>query len=243
MTATDTRPVSGPSTHGAGPIVQVRDAYRDYPMGQETVHALRGVSMEIPRGDYAAIIGPSGCGKSTLLNLIGVVDRPTRGQMLIEGRDSGAMRDREATEFRLRHIGFVFQRFYLMAMLTARENVELPMAEAGVRSAERAARARELLDYVGIAARERHRPGELSGGEQQRVAIARALANRPGLLLADEPTGELDVRTGAEIIDLFRRLNQDGTTVVVVTHDADLAAAARRTIHMRDGQIVAQPPV
>ena len=241
MTVTETVSVSGPRSRAARPVVQVRDAYRDYPMGQETVHALRGVSIEIARGDYAAIVGPSGCGKSTLLNLLGVVDRPTRGHVLIEGDDTGAMRDRVATEFRLRNIGFVFQRFYLMAMLSARENVELPMAEAGVRSAERAARARELLDYVGLAARERHRPGELSGGEQQRVAIARALANRPGLLLADEPTGELDVRTGAEIIDLFRRLNQDGTTVVVVTHDADLAAAAGRTIQMRDGQILAHP--
>ncbi len=230
MTVTDTATVSGPKSRAAHPIVQVRDAYRDYPMGQETVHALRGVSIEIARGDYVAIVGPSGCGKSTLLNLLGVVDRPTRGQVLIEGRDTAAMRDREATEFRLRNIGFVFQRFYLMAMLTARENVELPMAEAGVGTAERVARARELLEYVGLKARERHRPGELSGGEQQRVAIARALANRPGMLLADEPTGELDVRTGAEIIDLFRRLNRDGTTVVVVTHDLELAGAARRTI-------------
>jgi putative ABC transport system ATP-binding protein len=241
MTVTDTLPAPGPNARKPEPIVRVRDAYRDYPMGKETVHALRGVSLEIAPCDNVAIVGPSGCGKSTLLNLMGVVDRPSRGQVLIEGRDAGAMRDREATEFRLRHIGFVFQRFYLMAMLTARENVELPMAEAGVASAERAARARELLDYVGLGARERHRPGELSGGEQQRVAIARALANRPALLLADEPTGELDVRTGAEIIDLFRRLNRDGTAVVVVTHDADLAAAAWRTIHMRDGQIVSQP--
>jgi putative ABC transport system ATP-binding protein len=240
MTVTDTRAEPGEKSRAGGPIVQVRGAYRDYPMGQETVHALRGVSIEIARGDYVAIVGPSGCGKSTLLNLLGVVDRPTRGQVLIEGRDTAAMRDREATEFRLRNIGFVFQRFYLMAMLTARENVELPMAEAGVGTAERVARARELLEYVGLKARERHRPGELSGGEQQRVAIARALANRPGLLLADEPTGELDVRTGAEIIDLFRRLTRDGTTVVVVTHDLELAAAARRTIQMRDGQIVAQ---
>ena len=243
MTVTDTLTVSGPKSRAAQPIVQVRDAYRDYPMGQEIVHALRGVSIEIAHGDYVAIVGPSGCGKSTLLNLLGVVDRPTRGQVLIEGRDTAAMRDRVATEFRLRNIGFVFQRFYLMAMLTARENVELPMAEAGVGTAERVARARELLEYVGLKARERHRPGELSGGEQQRVAIARALANRPGLLLADEPTGELDVRTGAEIIELFRRLNRDGTTVVVVTHDLELAAAARRTIQMRDGQIVAPPAV
>jgi putative ABC transport system ATP-binding protein len=238
MTTSDTRATPQATTVSIETVVEVRDAHRDYRMGEEVVHALRGVSLEISRGDYVAIVGPSGCGKSTLLNLLGVVDRPTSGQVRIEGRDVGTMRDREATTFRLRNIGFVFQRFYLMAMLSARENVELPMAEAGMPPAARIARARELLDYVGLAARERHRPGQLSGGEQQRVAIARAVANRPGLLLADEPTGELDARTGAEIISLFRRLNEDGTTVVVVTHDAELAAAARRTIQMRDGQIV-----
>jgi putative ABC transport system ATP-binding protein len=148
------------------------------------------------------------------------------------------MRDRDATAFRLRNIGFVFQRFYLMPTLSARENVELPMAEAGLKAAARGARARELLSYVGLGHRERHRPSELSGGEQQRVAIARALANRPAILLADEPTGELDANTGAEIIALFERLNGDGTTIIVVTHDEELASAARRKIHMRDGHIV-----
>jgi putative ABC transport system ATP-binding protein len=238
MTASDTRSAPEAPSRPAEPVVQLRDVHRDYRMGQETVRALRGVSIEIAQGDYVAIVGPSGCGKSTLLNLLGVVDRPTSGQVIIQGRDVGTMRDRDATTFRLRHIGFVFQRFYLMAMLSARENVELPMAEAGVPTAARIARARELLDYVGLSARERHRPGQLSGGEQQRVAIARALANRPGLLLADEPTGELDARTGAEIIALFHRLNADGTTVVVVTHDAELAAASSRVIQMRDGEIV-----
>jgi putative ABC transport system ATP-binding protein len=150
------------------------------------------------------------------------------------------MRDRESTEFRLRNIGFVFQRFYLMPTLTARENIELPMSEAGMRGPERAARARELLAYVGLSHREKHRPSQLSGGEQQRVAIARALANKPALLLADEPTGELDARTGAEIISLFGKLNADGTTIVVVTHDEELASAANRKIHMRDGLIVDQ---
>jgi putative ABC transport system ATP-binding protein len=150
------------------------------------------------------------------------------------------MNDRDATLFRLRNIGFVFQRFYLMPTLSARENVELPMAEAGIKSAERAARARELLAYVGLAHREKHRPSQLSGGEQQRVAIARALANKPALLLADEPTGELDAKTGAEIIALFERLNADGTTIVVVTHDEELASAAQRKIHMRDGVVVDQ---
>jgi putative ABC transport system ATP-binding protein len=221
-------------------VVEARDLARDYDFGAERVHALRGVSFEILEGEYVAIVGPSGCGKSTLLNLIGAIDSPTGGSVRIGEREARGMSDREATEFRLRNIGFVFQRFYLMPTLSARENVELPMAEAGIKKAERAARARELLAYVGLAHRERHRPSQLSGGEQQRVAIARALANKPALLLADEPTGELDAKTGAEIIALFGRLNADGTTIVVVTHDEELASAAQRKIHMRDGAIVDQ---
>jgi putative ABC transport system ATP-binding protein len=194
--------------------------------------------MDIERGDYVAIVGPSGCGKSTLLNLVGVIDKPTSGTVAIDGKRVDAMSDREATRFRLLNIGFVFQRFYLMPILSAVENVALPMAEAKVAKEERVKRASELLAYVGLGDRLRHRPSELSGGEQQRVAIARALANRPALLLADEPTGELDARTGAEIISLFQRLNTDGTTLVVVTHDEDLASAARRKVHMRDGRVV-----
>lgn len=221
-------------------IVSLRDVRRDYALGAERVHALRGVTMDIAEGDYVAIVGPSGCGKSTLLNLVGVIDQPTSGTVTITGRRVDAMTDREATLFRLNNIGFVFQRFYLMPVLSALENVMLPMAEAKVRPQQRRERAAKLLEYVGLARRERHRPSELSGGEQQRVAIARALANEPALLLADEPTGELDAHTGAEIIALFERLNEDGTTIVVVTHDEDLADAARRKIHMRDGQVVAQ---
>ena len=198
-------------------VVEARGLERDYSFGKEIIHALRGVTFEIPDGDYVAIVGPSGCGKSTLLNLLGAIDRPTRGSVIIGGTDVAHMRDREATSFRLHNIGFVFQRFYLMPTLTARENVELPMAEAGIARTNRAARARELLEYVGLGHRERHRPSELSGGEQQRVAVARALANRPAILLADEPTGELDARTGAEIIKLFGQLNADGTTLIVVT--------------------------
>jgi putative ABC transport system ATP-binding protein len=222
----------------AAPIVSLRDVRRDYALGAERVHALQGVSLDVERDDYVAIVGPSGCGKSTLLNLIGVIDQPTSGTVMIAGKRVDAMSDREATSFRLRNIGFVFQRFYLMPILSALENVALPMAEAKVPGDERTARAAELLAYVGLSSRERHRPSELSGGEQQRVAIARALANHPALLLADEPTGELDARTGAEIIALFQRLNSDGTTIVVVTHDEDLANAARHKIHMRDGRIV-----
>jgi putative ABC transport system ATP-binding protein len=211
---------------------------RDYAISRQAVHALRGVTLAVDTGEYVAIVGPSGCGKSTLLNLLGVIDQPTSGTVAIDGLDVGAMRDAVATRFRLTHIGFVFQRFYLMPTLSARENVELPMAEAGTSKTERRERARELLAYVGLGARERHRPSELSGGEQQRVAIARALANRPPLILADEPTGELDARTGAEIIELFARLNGDGTTIAVVTHDEHLARAARRVVHMLDGRIV-----
>ena len=219
-------------------IVQVRDLARDYSMGSGAVHALRGVSFDVDEGEWVAIVGPSGCGKSTLLNLIGAVDTPDSGALTIANQRIDRLSDGEATAFRLRRIGFVFQRFYLMPALTAAENVELPMAEAKLPRDERRARVRELLGYVGLGERADHRPSQLSGGEQQRVAIARALANRPALLLADEPTGELDAATGLEMIDLFRRLNRDGTTIVVVTHDAQMAAAAGRRIQMRDGVIV-----
>ena len=219
-------------------MVQVRDLARDYRMDSGAVHALRGVSFDVGEGEWLAIVGPSGCGKSTLLNLIGAVDTPDSGSLTIDGQRIDALDDAAATAFRLRRIGFVFQRFYLMPALTAAENVELPMAEAKVARNVRRARALELLGYVGLADRSAHRPSQLSGGEQQRVAIARALANRPALLLADEPTGELDAATGREMIDLFGRLNRDGTTIVVVTHDAQMADAASRRVHMRDGTIV-----
>jgi putative ABC transport system ATP-binding protein len=223
-------------------LLGARNLRRDYRLGKggEVVHAVRGVSLEVDSGDYLAIVGPSGSGKSSLLNLLGAIDTPDGGERSIAGRRIERMSDRELTEFRLRNMGFVFQRFYLLPVLTARENVELPMAEAGVSRADRRARASELLRYVGLERREHHRPTQLSGGEQQRVAIARALANRPALLLADEPTGELDARTGEEIIELFGRLNADGTTIIVVTHDEGLASAARRVVHMKDGAIVHQ---
>jgi putative ABC transport system ATP-binding protein len=194
-------------------------------------------------GEYVAIVGPSGCGKSTLLNLLGAIDRPTSGRVAIGGTAISSLPDREATRFRLTHIGFVFQRFYLLPVLSARENIELPMAEAGVPASERQERAKELLGYVGLAERAKHRPAELSGGEQQRVAIARALANKPTVLLADEPTGELDARTGEDVIALFDRLNRDGMTIVVVTHDEKLAGAARRVVHMLDGRVVRDEPL
>jgi putative ABC transport system ATP-binding protein len=207
-------------------------------MGEELVRAVRGVSLDVDGGDYLAVVGPSGCGKSTLLNLLGGIDRPSAGSVEIAGERVDRMRDADATRFRLLRVGFVFQRFYLMPALTAIENVELPLAEAKVARRERVDRARELLTYVGLATRLDHRPAQLSGGEQQRVAIARALANRPRVLLADEPTGELDAHTGADMIALLGQVNRDGTTIIVVTHDEDLARAARRVVHMRDGVVV-----
>ena len=222
----------------ADALLVAQDLRREYHMGDELVRAVRGVSLRVDRGDYVAIVGPSGCGKSTLLNLIGGIDQPTAGSVTIDGARIDQMSDAEATRFRLRHIGFVFQRFYLMPALSAIENVELPMAEARLPRDQRVARARELLAYVGLGGRRDHRPAQLSGGEQQRVAIARALANKPQLLVADEPTGELDAKTGTEMIELIAQVNRDGTTIVVVTHDEDLARAARRVVHMRDGVIV-----
>jgi putative ABC transport system ATP-binding protein len=206
-------------------------------MNGETVHALRGVSLEVRSGEYLAVAGPSGSGKSTLLQLIGGIDTPSGGTVEILGTPLESLSDSELTRLRLTRLGFIFQRFHLLPVLTARENVELPMAEAGVPRGVRQERALELLSYVGLAHRAGHRATQLSGGEMQRVAVARALANRPVLLLADEPTGELDAATGEEILMLFDRLSADGTTLVVVTHDERLAAKAGRVIHMLDGRI------
>ncbi len=219
------------------PLLLASGLRKDYPMNGDTVHALRGVSLRVEAGEYVAIVGPSGSGKSTLLQLIGGIDTPSAGTVELLGTRLDALSDRDLTRFRLTRLGFVFQRFHLLPVLTARENVELPMSEAGVSLPERRKRAEELLAYVGLGARGGHRATQLSGGEMQRVAVARALANRPALLLADEPTGELDAATGREILDLFRRLNADGGTLVVVTHDDRLAAEARRVVHMLDGAI------
>jgi putative ABC transport system ATP-binding protein len=220
-------------------LVRARDVHRDYPLDGETVHALRGVSLEIVRGEYVAIVGPSGCGKSSLLNLLGAIDAPTSGSVEIEGREVGGLGDREVTAFRLHHVGFVFQRFYLLPVLTARENIELPMAEAGVPKAARRERAVELLRYVGLEARGRHRPAQLSGGEQQRVAVARALVSDPPLIVADEPTGNLDTETGKALMTLFLDIRSRlGTTILVATHNNDVAAHTDRVLRMRDGRLV-----
>jgi putative ABC transport system ATP-binding protein len=223
---------------GRETLLRVRDVRRDYPMNGETVHALRGVSLDIERGEYVAIVGPSGCGKSTLLHVMGGIDTPSSGTVEIAGTTLQGLGDGQLTRLRLLKLGFVFQRFHLLPVLSARENVELPMAEAGVKPVERRRRASELLSYVGLEGRAGHRATQLSGGEMQRVAIARALANRPALILADEPTGELDAATGQEILELFHRLNGDGATLVVVTHDERLARAAGRVVNMLDGCIV-----
>jgi putative ABC transport system ATP-binding protein len=219
------------------PIVETREVSRTFPMPAGPVVALRDVTIAIAGGEYVAIEGPSGCGKSTLLHVLGCVDTATTGTVRIEGRDVGRLSDAERSRIRLAKIGFVFQRFFLLPMLSAMENVELPQAEARVPRAARRTRARELLEYVGLGHRTDHRPAQLSGGEMQRVAIARALANRPRLILADEPTGELDRATGQGIAALFERVHRDGTAIVVVTHDPSIAERARRTLRMRDGTI------
>jgi len=218
-------------------VVEARDVSRVFPMPAGPVVAVRDVTLGIEAGEHVAISGPSGCGKSTLLHLLGCVDAPNQGSLLFEGRDVSTLTDRQRSLIRLTRIGFVFQRFFLLPMLTAAENVELPQAEAGSPKAERQRRTRELLEYVGLGARADHRPSQLSGGEMQRVAIARALANRPRLLLADEPTGELDRATGEQIATLLDRVNADGTALVIVTHDQTLASRAHRTLTMRDGRI------
>jgi len=218
-------------------IVEASNLTRVFPMPSGPVAALRGASIRIAAGEYVAITGPSGCGKSTLLHLLGCVDVPTSGSVRFEGRDVAGLSESERARLRLMRVGFVFQRFFLLPMLDARENVELPQAEAGVPPAERRRRADELLAYVGLAERARHRPAQLSGGEMQRVAIARALANRPALLLADEPTGELDEETGEQIAALFDRVNADGTAIVLVTHNLQLAARAGRRLAMRGGRL------
>jgi putative ABC transport system ATP-binding protein len=221
--------------------VEARRVGKVYPMPAGPVEALRDVSLTVEPGDYVAISGPSGCGKSTLLHLLGCVDTPSAGSLLFEGRPVVSMGEEDRSRIRLRRIGFVFQRFYLLPMLTAWENVELVQSEAGMSAGERRARTRELLEYVGLGDRASHRPSQLSGGEMQRVAIARALANRPGLVLADEPTGELDDETGEQIGGLFDRVNADGTTLVIVTHNPALAARARRRLPMRSGRLLDSP--
>ena len=219
-------------------MIQFEGLTKTYVMGEETVHALAGVSLSIDRGESVAIIGPSGSGKSSLMNILGGLDRPSAGRYLFEGEDVGAFDDNDLAAFRSRRIGFVFQSFQLLPRLTALQNVELPMIYAGIDPAERHARAAALLDRVGLGTRMGHRPTQMSGGQQQRVAIARSLANQPDLLLADEPTGALDTQTGQDVLNLFKELNGEGLTLVIVTHDLEVAAETRRRVTFRDGHIV-----
>jgi putative ABC transport system ATP-binding protein len=219
------------------PLIETIDLWKTYQMGDEQIHALRGVSIQIERGEYVAIMGPSGSGKSTLMNLIGCLDTPSKGRYLLNGKEVSTMNDNELARIRNEEIGFVFQTFNLLPRATALHNVELPLVYAGVPKKERLERAKTALERVELAQRMHHKPNELSGGQRQRVAIARALVNNPSILLADEPTGNLDSKTGDEIMALFERLHASGNTIVLVTHEADIAAHAHRVISIRDGQV------
>jgi putative ABC transport system ATP-binding protein len=218
-------------------LITTNDLWKTYVMGSEEIHALRGLSINIDAGEYCAIMGPSGSGKSTLMNLIGCLDTPTKGSYLLNGKEVAEMNDDELARIRNEEIGFVFQTFNLLPRATALHNVELPLVYAGVSGKDRQERAKAALAKVELNDRASHKPNELSGGQRQRVAIARALVNNPSILLADEPTGNLDSKTGVEIMSVFKRLHEAGNTIIIVTHEADIAAYAHRVIHIRDGQV------
>jgi putative ABC transport system ATP-binding protein len=227
-------PVPAP---GDGALILAEDLWRTYVMGAEEIHALRGVSFKVERGEYVAIMGPSGSGKSTLMNLIGCLDTPSKGTYVLRGKVVSKMNDDELAAIRNREIGFVFQTFNLLPRASALHNVELPLVYAGIPKEKRLAQARRALEMVDLGDRVNHKPNELSGGQRQRVAIARALVMQPSILLADEPTGNLDSATGEEIMRLFEKLHHEGHTIILVTHEHDIAEHARRTIHIRDGKI------
>jgi len=218
-------------------LITTNDLWKTYVMGEEEIHALRGLTINIEKGEYCAIMGPSGSGKSTLMNLIGCLDTPSKGSYQLNGKEVAAMNDDELARIRNEEIGFVFQTFNLLPRATALHNVELPLVYAGISGRDRQERAKAALEKVELTHRASHKPNELSGGQRQRVAIARALVNNPSILLADEPTGNLDSKTGVEIMAVFKRLHEAGNTIILVTHEADIAAYANRTIHIRDGQV------
>ena len=230
-------PLPAPTGTSGIPLVRLDDVYRIYQMGTEEVFALNGVSVQFETGSFWALMGHSGSGKSTLLNLLGCLDRPTRGRYLLEGQDVSVLSDDELSSFRLRRLGFIFQSFHLIQQLTVRENIELPLFYLGWEADRSAARATELAKLVGLEHRLNHRPTELSGGQQQRVAIARSLANDPAIIMADEPTGNLDSATGEQIMRLLLDLNEQGKTIIMVTHEPDIAANARHRLHMKDGKV------
>ncbi len=226
-----------PSDTNAQPVIRLEAVRKTYTMGSHHVHALAGVSASFHRGEFWSILGPSGSGKSTMLNLLGCLDRPTDGRFELDGQDVATMDDDALSDIRLRRIGFIFQSFNLIPQLTVQENIEMPMAYLGISPRDAAKRAAELAEQVGLGERLRHRPTELSGGQQQRVAIARSLTNDPSLLLADEPTGNLDTATGEQIMDLLRELHAQGRTIIMVTHEPEVAMHSQYQLHMRDGEI------
>jgi len=219
-------------------LIRLENIERVYAMGDEKVYGLNGVNLSVLPGEYIAVMGPSGSGKSTLLNIIGLLDRPTNGRYYLDQADTTGLNDRQLSEVRRHRIGFIFQFFHLVPRLTAAENVELPLMLAGVKTGERRRRVAEALERLGLSNRARHRPDELSGGQRQRVAIARAIVMRPSLVLADEPTGNLDRAVGREVIEIIEQLNQGGMTLIMVTHDPELGSRSSRQIHMADGGIV-----
>ena len=221
----------------ANPLIQITNIKRDFVLGNEIVYVLKGIDLEINKGEYVALMGPSGSGKSTLMNLLGCLDTPTSGSYILNGKDVSKMHDDELAEIRNKEIGFVFQTFNLLPRTTALDNVALPMVYAGYSKSERMIRAEEVLKQVGLADRMDHQPNQLSGGQRQRVAIARALVNKPSIILADEPTGNLDSKTSVEIMNLFNDIHKNGNTVIVVTHEEDIAKYAHRVIRLRDGII------
>ncbi len=219
------------------PLINITDLKRNFQLGNETVYVLKGINLEITKGEYVALMGPSGSGKSTLMNLLGCLDTPTSGQYILNGKDVSQMHDDELAEIRNKEIGFVFQTFNLLPRTTALDNVALPMIYAGYSKSDRITRATEVLQQVALADRMDHQPNQLSGGQRQRVAIARALVNKPSIILADEPTGNLDSKTSVEIMRLFNEIHKNGNTVILVTHEEDIAAYAHRVIRLRDGLI------
>jgi putative ABC transport system ATP-binding protein len=223
-------------------LVRIRELFKEFRRGPEVVHVLEGLSMEIPEGDFVALMGPSGSGKSTLLNLLGGLDRPTSGSLEVQGLELGELSDTALARWRADNVGFIFQMYNLLPVLTAERNVELPLLLTDLPSAERMRRARAALQLVGLGDRARHRPGQLSGGQEQRVGVARAIVTDPVLLLCDEPTGDLDRKSGDEILDLLQALNEQGKTVIMVTHDPRAAERARRTLRLEKGRLVEQGP-